>query len=95
MVEILKRETSNNFAKPGAIAKKSLPEDIRIHLIVDRNEAEAERHLNSLDINWFLYIALAILAGASFLTPDPGIFYKKSGGDGSIFCVCHLPFHFV
>jgi len=76
MVEILKRETSNNFAKPGAIAKKSLPEDMRIHLIVDRNEAETDSHLNSLNINWFLYIVLAILAGASFLPQIQGIFIK-------------------
>jgi len=76
MVEILKHETSNNFAKPGAIARKSLPEDIRIHLIVDRNEAETERHLNSLDINWFLYITLAILAGAFFLPQVQGFFIK-------------------
>jgi hypothetical protein len=44
MVEILKHETSNNFAKPGAIARKSLPEDIRIHLIVDRETFKFPGH---------------------------------------------------
>jgi UDP-GlcNAc:undecaprenyl-phosphate GlcNAc-1-phosphate transferase len=76
MVEIVKRKTSNNFAKTGAIAKKSLPEDIRIHLIADRNEAETERHLDFLTINWFLYIALAILACVFFLPQIQGFFIK-------------------
>lgn len=76
MVEIVKHETLNTFARPGAIAKKPLPEDILIHRIIGRNEAEAGRHLNSLDMNWFLYIALAILAGASFLPQIQGFFIK-------------------
>ena len=87
MVEIVKNETSRNFAKPGSFTRKSLPEDIRIQLIVDRNETEAERQLNSLDINWFLYIALAILAAVSLLPQIQGFFIKIGWRWAHILCL--------
>ena len=87
MVEIVKHETSNNFVKPGTLAKKPLPEDIRIHLIVDRKKAEAERHLNALNINWFLYIAAAIVACVSFLPQVQGFFVKIGWRWAHILCL--------
>ena len=74
MVEIVKGETSKNFLKPGIVSKKSMPGNAGIHLIVDKKEAEGESSLSSLNINWFLYISSAVLAGMLFLPPVRGFF---------------------
>jgi UDP-GlcNAc:undecaprenyl-phosphate GlcNAc-1-phosphate transferase len=74
MVEIVKGGTSKNFPKPGIVSKKSMPGNAGIHLILDQKEAEGGSGLSSLNINWFLYISSAVLAGTLFMPQVRGFF---------------------
>ena len=74
MVEIVKGKTSNSYVTPGIVARKSIPGNAGIHLIDDKYEGQAENSLNSLNINWFFYIASAFLAFIFFLPPVKGFF---------------------
>jgi UDP-GlcNAc:undecaprenyl-phosphate GlcNAc-1-phosphate transferase len=78
MVEILKGKTANSYVKPGIVSKNSIPGNAGIHLIVDKNKAQAESSLNSLNINWFFYISSAVLAGVLFL-PQVREFFSVIG----------------
>ena len=87
MVEILKGETSNSYFEPVIVSKKSISGNAGIHLVVDKNDAQVDRGLNSLNINWFLYLSSAVLAGILFLPPVRGFFSEIGWRWAHILCL--------
>ena len=87
MVEILKGETANSYVKPGIASKASIPANADIQLIVDKNKAQVECSLNSLNLNWFLYIMSAILAAMLLLPPVKGFFFQIGWRWAHILCL--------
>lgn len=87
MVEIVKGETANSYAKPGIAPKRSIPEKAGIQLIAAKNKAHVESSLNTLNINWFFYVSSAVLAFILFLSPVREFFSEIGWRWAHILCL--------
>ena len=81
MVEIVKGETSNNFVNPAILSKKSLTGHTRVELILDQDKVDRTEGIiralsQSLNVNFFLYAVITVLAGLLFLPQVQGVFMK-------------------
>ena len=79
MVEIVKGETSNRFGKPAILPRKSASGHTRVQLVFDQDTDVKKEGMigslsRSLNVNFFLYAATAVLAVMLFMPPVRGFF---------------------